>query len=99
MAVSLLELADALERGEALDAASGITDKNKKERTPQEMREEATKLMEKVPNLRQKIAGKSIPLEVCNPRSTGVTLCSNDLPIGRNSSLERPENISRNSGD
>lgn len=98
MAVSLLELADALERGEALDAASGITDKNKKERTPQEMREEATKLMEKVPNLRQKIAGKSIPLEVRNPYS-GVTLCSNDLPIGRNSSLERPENISRNSGD
>ncbi len=30
-----------------------------------EKREEAAKMMDKVPGLRQKIAGKSIPLEVC----------------------------------
>jgi len=28
-------------------------------------KQEAAKLMDKVPGLRQKIAGKSIPLEVC----------------------------------
>lgn len=63
MAVGLLELADALERGE-LESEPKANITNEKARTPAKMREEATKLMEKVPGLRQKIAGKSIPLEV-----------------------------------
>ncbi|KAF5391059.1 hypothetical protein D9757_004042 [Collybiopsis confluens] len=66
MAVTLLELAGAIERGEQADE-SEVSDSNLakdgKWRTPAQMREEATKLMEKVPELRQKIAGKSIPLE------------------------------------
>ncbi|KAJ3905420.1 hypothetical protein F5879DRAFT_950591 [Lentinula edodes] len=62
MAVGLLELADALERGE-LESEPKANITNEKARTPAKMREEATKLMEKVPGLRQKIAGKSIPLE------------------------------------
>lgn len=33
------------------------------------MKEEAVALMEKVPGLRQRIAGKSIPLEVRTPSS------------------------------
>ncbi|THU87395.1 hypothetical protein K435DRAFT_782464 [Dendrothele bispora CBS 962.96] len=55
MAVCLLELADIEDRGEKDEKKVGPSSK--------EMREQAIKLMEQVPNLRQKIAGKSIPLE------------------------------------
>ncbi|KAK7451747.1 hypothetical protein VKT23_012426 [Stygiomarasmius scandens] len=54
MAVCLLELADIIDRGNQ-ESKSGPSSK--------EMREQAAKLMEQVPSLRQKIAGKSIPLE------------------------------------
>ena len=65
MAVALLELAETVERnGETSEDEHETSFKGEKSRTPAEMRAEATKLMEKVPNLRQKIAGKSIPLEV-----------------------------------
>ena len=40
---------------------------------------EAAKLMEKVPSLRQKIAGKSIPLEVMMD-SSSTPICSDDSP-------------------
>lgn len=53
MAVCLLEIADG---GKAGDET--------KEKERKEMKKEATKLMGRVPDLRQKIAGKSIPLEV-----------------------------------
>jgi hypothetical protein len=58
MAVCLLELAEMMDRGNAND------EKTKYPLSSKEMREQATKLMEQVPNLRQKIAGKSILLEV-----------------------------------
>jgi len=45
---------------------------------------EASKLMEKVPGLRQKIAGKSIPLEVrIGTSSTATSLHVNFLEIRR----------------
>jgi hypothetical protein len=56
MAVCLLETA-------IVGDASKDNDKDKKQN---EMKKEAEKLMGRVPELRQKIAGKSIPLEVSN---------------------------------
>ncbi|THU87099.1 hypothetical protein K435DRAFT_782606 [Dendrothele bispora CBS 962.96] len=59
MAVCLLELADIEDRGED----RGEKKEKKAGPSSKEMREQAIKLMEQVPSLRQKIAGKSIPLE------------------------------------
>ena len=47
-----------------LESANGETGSNDTEAKKKEWREEAIKLMARVPTLRQKIAGKSIPLEV-----------------------------------
>ncbi|KAF5358693.1 hypothetical protein D9758_007656 [Tetrapyrgos nigripes] len=60
MAVCLLELADVQDAGETKPSSNT----NKVPRlSSKEMRAQATELMKKVPGLRQKIAGKSIPLE------------------------------------
>ena len=65
MAVCLLESANGADG----EAGSNDTEEKKKE-----WKEEAINLMARVPGLRQKIAGKSIPLEV---RLTVHLICPN----------------------
>ncbi|KAK7453411.1 hypothetical protein VKT23_011676 [Stygiomarasmius scandens] len=62
-AVCLLELADVQDRGDTEKMEELYENPEKPLPTSKILRERAAKLMAEVPNLRQKIAGKSIPLE------------------------------------
>ena len=83
LAVCLLESADALEA--QVKEEGGTTAASKEE--PSVRRERAMALMAKVPGLRQRIAGKSIPLEVS---FENLSIVSEAEQPHRSLSLEKP---------